>query len=325
MARLSCGVDLGSTNVKVALVDEGGRTVWTRSVSTPRRRDGDGVATDLLGLVDLVETMVIAGWREHGGSQPLHAIAAAGVGEDGIGVRADLAPTDLALPWFDNRAAREAAELQGGSGFAARAGLAIDPSRTAAKWLWLSRHRPAALAGAAWWIALTDYPAVAWTGRPFMSETLAARTACYDVYARRWIEPLLAAAGVPTLPPVVPAGHVVGGVAKGPLLASGAASASTAVVAGGHDHLIAAAAIRRLHPDAFVDSLGTANLAYGETSIVGAPKGRSLCRLFRAVPRRRRPVMPRGLRTGGGPRTVPARPRSGGGAARRTPHAWTAR
>ena len=114
-------------------------------------------------------------------------------------------------------------------------------------------------------------PAVAWTGRPFMSETLAARTGCYDVYAR-WIEPLLTAAGAPTLPPVVPAGTVLGRVRNGPLLESGAASTATVVVAGGHDHPMAAATTRRLHPDALVDSMGTANLIYGETTKVGEPK-----------------------------------------------------
>ena len=35
---------------------------------------------------------------------------------------------------------------------------------------------------------------------------------------------------------------------------------------------MAAAAIRRLDPDALVDSMGTANLAYGETTDVGEPR-----------------------------------------------------
>jgi xylulokinase len=82
----------------------------------------------------------------------------------------------------------------------------------------------------------------------------------------------LKAAGAPTLPPVVPARTVVCGVRKGPLRESGAASAATVVTAGGHDHPIAAATIRRLHPDALVDSMGTANLVYGETTEVAEPK-----------------------------------------------------
>jgi xylulokinase len=272
MSALSCGVDIGSTNVKVTFVDECGHAVWTKAVPTPRLPDDGGVATDALGLVAMIEEMIVSGWRMHGRSLPLRAIAAAGVGEDGVGVHADLTPTGLALPWFDQRAATQANNLQRASRYAAQAGLAIDYSRTAAKWLWLKQNRPADLLSSAFWVALTDYPAVAWTGRAFMSETLAARTACYDVYARRWIEPLLTAAGAPMLPPVVPAGTVLGSVRKGPLCESGAASTATIVTAGGHDHPIAAATIRRLHADALVDSMGTANLVYGETTEVAEPR-----------------------------------------------------
>jgi xylulokinase len=271
MRALSCGVDIGSTNVKVTLVDECGRAVWTKAVPTPRVPDDGGVATDALGLVAMIEEMIVTGWRLHGRSLPLQAIAAAGVGEDGVGIRADLTPTGLALPWFDERAATQAQDLQRTSGYAAQAGIAIDYSRTAAKWLWLRQNRPVQLSSCAFWVALTDYPAVVWTGRAFMSETLAARTACYDVYARRWIEPLLTAAGAPMLPPVVPAGTILGSVRKGTLCGSGAASRATIVTAGGHDHPIAAATIRRLHPDALVDSMGTANLVYGETTEVAKP------------------------------------------------------
>jgi xylulokinase len=272
MSALSCGVDIGSTNVKVTLVDGRGKAVWTKAVPTPRVSDDGGVATDALGLVAMIEEMIVTGWRLHGRSLPLRAIAAAGVGEDGVGVRTDLTPTGLALPWFDERAATQAKDLQRTSPYAAQAGIAIDYSRSAAKWLWLRQNRPADLLSSSFWVALTDYPAGAWTGRAFMSETLAARTACYDVYARCWIEPLLAAAGAPTLPPLVPAGTVLGNVRNGPLRESGAASATTMVTAGGHDHPIAAATIRRLHPDALVDSMGTANLVYGETTEVTEPR-----------------------------------------------------
>ena len=272
MSALTCGVDIGSTNVKVILVDERARAVWTKAVPTPRVPDDNGIATDVLRLVAMIEEMIIEGWRTHGRSLPLQAIAVVGVGEDGVGVRADLTPLGLALPWFDERAAMQASVLQRNSRYAAQAGLAIDSSRTAAKWLWLRQNRPSDLQSAAFWITLTDYPAVAWTGRAFISETLAARTGCYDVYARCWIEPLLTAAGAPTLPPVVPAGTALGTVRNGPLRESGAASTATVVVAGGHDHPMAAAAIRRLHPDALVDSMGTANLVYGETTNVAEPR-----------------------------------------------------
>lgn len=266
MADLTCGIDIGSTNVKVVLADADGRAVHTAAVPTPRASDGIGPTTDATALVSLLESMIIEGWREAGRGAVLSAIAAAGVGEDGVGVDADLRPTGLALPWFDARAQAEAAELRRSPSATPRAGIAVGPDRTAAKWLWLRRRRPEELRSAKAWIALTDYPAAWWSGTPFMSGTLAPRTACYDVYDRGWVTPLLEAAGAPPLPPLRGAGSPVGTVRPGPLTQSGAASAETLLVAGGHDHPIAAAAIRRIKPDARVDSMGTANLVYGEAS-----------------------------------------------------------
>ena len=272
MANLTCGIDIGSTNVKVVLTDETGRAVHTRSVPTPRVSDGIGPTTDAAALVALLESMIIAGWREAGQGKPLLAIAAAGVGEDGLGVGVDLRPVGPALPWFDTRAAAEAAELRRSSAETPRAGIAVGPDRTAAKWLWLRRQNPDELRSADQWIALTDYPAVWWSGTPFMSATLAPRTACYDVYARRWIEPLLEAAGAPPLPPLRLAGTPVGTMRAGALIESGVASAGTLLVAGGHDHPIAASTIRRWAPSARVDSLGTANLVYGEATGLAEPR-----------------------------------------------------
>jgi len=79
-----CGLDIGSTNVKVVLADEAGRTLWVKSVPTPHVNDGLGTTTDATVLMDLLEDLVIEGWREAGGGKPLAAISSAGVGEDGV-------------------------------------------------------------------------------------------------------------------------------------------------------------------------------------------------------------------------------------------------
>jgi xylulokinase len=270
MGDLFCGIDIGTTNLKVALVDGAeGRTLWLDTVATPRTSDVIGPVTDAPALLRHIEEMIERGWRAVGRGQPITAIACAGIGEDGIGLDASLAPTGHAVPWFDFRADVEAAELRAGNMHGEEAGIDIDPTRTAAKWLWLRRHRPTELEHATVWVAITDYPAVAWTGEPFMSETLAVRTACYSLQTRAFIPDLLAAAGAPALPPVLAAGAVVGTVRNGALRTSGAADADTLVIAGGHDHPVAAAVILAKGQSRRVDSLGTANLVYAE-----APTGR---------------------------------------------------
>ncbi|MCP2091639.1 UNVERIFIED_ORG: xylulokinase [Paraburkholderia sediminicola] len=180
----------------------------------------------------------------------------------------DLRPLDLAIPWFDKRGEKEARRLREFAGDRSRAGVSIDSSRTAAKWVWLRENRPEIMRKSRFWLALTDYAAAWWSRTPFMSETLAARTACYDVFSRAWMPGMLDACGAPPVPEVLVAGTVVGAVVPGPLTASGVASGKTLVVAGGHDHPVAASAVRRLNQNALVDSLGTANLMYTEIGSV---------------------------------------------------------
>lgn len=261
---LVCGVDIGSTNVKVLLMDGEARTRWVRSIPVPRTADRMGAVTDAKALVQAIEALIVEGWHATGAREPLRAIATTGVGEDGVPVTAELAPLAPAIPWFDRRAHDAAQRLHARVGFDVRSGVPIDFSRTAAKWRWLREQQPAVLPQAHSWLALTDFPVVWWSHVPFISETLAARTGCYDVFARCWIPELLEACGAPPLPPVLPAGTVIGPMAPGALIRSGAASRATVLVSGGHDHPLAASAVRRIDPSALVDSLGTANLMYEE-------------------------------------------------------------
>lgn len=265
MTDLCCGLDIGSTNLKAVLVDAAGRVLWARAMPTPRIDDGVGPATSADELLRAAEDLIVEGWTAVGDGKPLRAIATAGVGEDGLPLGADLAPAAPSIPWFDERAVAEADELAVSEAASARLGLRIDRFRSVAKWLWLSRHRPDEVAKDRVWVALTDFPSVAWSGRPFMSETLASRTAAYDVYSRRWHAPMLEAAHAPRVPEVLAAGTVVGTVRPGRLRSVGAAGPETLVVAGGHDHPVAASFIRRFEPDAVVDSMGTAEVVYGET------------------------------------------------------------
>jgi len=264
MAGLDCGIDIGSTNLKVVLAGEDGRALHTRTLPTPRVRDGVGPVSDPMALVRLLEEMIIAGWRAAGQGVPLRSIAVAGIGEDGVGVTYDLTPTGFAIPWFDKRAAKEAKGLASSFDAVDRTGMAVTAETTAAKWAWLHAYRPQELQGARWWIALTDFPAVWWTGQRFMSASLAARTGCFDLLRRRWVDDLLRAVHAPPMPPLRGAGTAIGTVRGGPLRESGAVSDRTLVAAGGHDHPVAAAIIRRFDARAIVDSLGTANLLYGE-------------------------------------------------------------
>lgn len=273
-AAIFCGVDLGSTNVKVVLLDGSGQVVRRESRPTPRIADEGGLATDAEALTGAVEAMMIAAHRAAGLSRPLAAVAIGGTGEDGVPIDRKGRALDVAIPWFDRRAAAMAEEMAAHTPWAgAPLPVALDHSRTAAKWAWARRHRPGPLERAASWVALTDYPAARWAGRPFMSESLAARTACWHVGRRDWMAPLLADCGAPPLPPVVPGGTRLGRLSSTSLATAGVVDADTQVVSGGHDHPMAAFAVRQRHPDAIIDSMGTAELIYAEMPVREAADG----------------------------------------------------
>ncbi len=58
----------------------------------------------------------------------------------------------------------------------------------------------------------------------------------------------------------------MGTVVPGPLREAGAADANTLIVVAGHDHPIASNAIMRIEPLARIDSIGTANALFAETT-----------------------------------------------------------
>lgn len=255
-----CGLDIGSTNVKAVLAGEDGRTLWAKSVPTPHVSDGLGTTTDATVLMELLEDLVIEGWREVGGAKPLAAISSAGVGEDGVCAGDNMQSLGLVIAWHDKRALAEVAQFRERFNF-----TRVDFHSTAGKWMWMRQHRAAEIGAARHWIALADYPAALWCGEPFMSETLAARTGCYDLVNRRWSGEALAFAEAPPLPRLLKTGEVAGTAGPGRLREAGVVSSNTLIVAGGHDHPIASSAILRLNDEARIDSLGTANAIYGET------------------------------------------------------------
>ncbi len=268
MRPIDCGIDIGSTNLKIILVTDEGEILGVHATETPRVEDSFGKVTDPLNLITLLEDMIIDCWQDVAQGQALRSITSVGVGEDGFGVDANLNPTGYCIPWFDHRANLEAMELKSQFNMSDRTGIAIASDRSIAKWLWMHHNWPNNLASAKTWVTLTDYPAIYWSGQLFMSASLAPRTAAYDVFKREWIDELLTASYALPIPPILGAGSRVGAVKRGKLLSSAAVNNKTVIAVGGHDHPAAANVVRSYDQHALVDSLGTANLLYAESQSV---------------------------------------------------------
>jgi sugar (pentulose or hexulose) kinase len=259
-SEVVCGVDIGSTNVKVVAMAEDGAVVGRHDQPTPRSRH-DG-AVDAAQLMNLLEDMMVRLVRTR---HAVRAVCTAGVGEDGVLVDETSSPLSRALPWFDPSRADLLERLRPQLSADPRLPVDTDAARTIVGWAW-ARQQPAAEKATAW-LSLTDYAASQWSGRNFISDTLAARTAAWLPDSRSWVVPRVRATlgDVALLPPVEAAGTVLGGLRSRVLREADALAPDASVVVGGHDHPIGGWGVGRLEPGAVLDSMGTAEVVTAQS------------------------------------------------------------
>ena len=264
-----CGVDIGTTNAKVVALDASGSVVARASRPTPR--DAHGLWIDAQALFDTIENMVI---EACGSRYEVHAICAAGVGEDGVLVDNTLRPLTKALAWFDPRRQRIFRKLRPALLDDESFDADSDPGRALVGWKWSRKQASLVDVDAASWVALADLPGVMWSGSPFMSDTLASRTGAWRSTDRAWahdrVELTLGSAHL--LPPVVPTGDVVGAIDSARLRDAGVVAPDAVVVAGGHDHPIGGWGVDQLIPGAVLDSMGTAEVVVVQSPLSGVAR-----------------------------------------------------
>lgn len=258
-----CGVDIGTTHVKAALVTEEGslESVW--SEPTPVSDDGYGPCHDPDDILATVEKTVYQAQQQCSRPSRVIAVGLTSVGEEGVPLGPKREVLYPAVAWYERRPSSEE------RGWSRRhpdeelfrvTGLHKDLGFTLFKWLWLKSERPDVWRQCATWVGIGDYVALRWTGEAAMSISHASRTALLDLGALRWHEewaPEVLAIGTRALPPLHNAGSVVGYLPRGRALGVLAAR-SVPVVSTGLDHVVGAHAAGALRPGRVMDSLGTA-------------------------------------------------------------------
>ncbi|MFD4422201.1 L-fuculokinase [Agromyces sp. NPDC058484] len=267
---VACGVDVGSTNIKVVAVDAEGSVVARASRPTPR--GAEGLSIDVETLAAALQEMVAGAC---GVRYEVHSVCAAGVGEDGLLVDAQLRPLTPALAWFDPRRQGIFRRLRPHLHDDDLFDTDSDPARTIIGWEWARTRIPPGRAR--YWIGLADLPAVLWTDVPFMSDTLASRTGAWHSGDRRWasdrVELTLGSADL--LPTVLAVGEIVGDLRSTALLEAGAIARDAVVVAGGHDHPVGGWGVDQMDPGVVLDSMGTAEVVVAQSRLpVGLPRRR---------------------------------------------------
>jgi sugar (pentulose or hexulose) kinase len=255
-ARAVLAIDAGSSRLRVSVVDlEEGVVLGTASRPAPAR-DGELDVEELWG--DLVE--LVRGVQRGGATVGAIAVAAqlalVLVDADGRSVRP-------ALLWADQRAVDEANEIGarlGDDGVAA-VGRRITAELPAAKLLWLARHEAEAMGRASRALSLKDALVLRLTGAAVTDQTHASYSGLFDVGARAWHGPALAAARIaPALLPPVAASQARAGQVPSALAALLDVPPRTPVAVGGPDGTLGAVGAGAVRPGVTVDVAGTTDV-----------------------------------------------------------------
>jgi xylulokinase len=241
---ISYAVDLGTTNIKVALYDDALRQLALARAPMRYRReqaivefDPEEVFQTVLGLIAECTTQV--GLR----SVDEASIAITGQAESLVLLDAAGKPLGPGISWMDERSTEEAAEIAERFGveqaFAVTGEPEPGPTWPATKLRWLAKHQPQTLASARRVLMIKDYLLYRLTGALVGEETTRGFTYLYDVPAGKYWSPMLDFCGVDeaSLPELVPAGTQLGPVL--PAVAERLPQARYTVNCGALDHFCA--------------------------------------------------------------------------------------
>ncbi len=262
---LTVGIDLGTSGIKVAIVEDARRVVADASapiaVSIPRigwsEQDADLWVDTTFACLDRLAA-------EH----PRILAATEGIGLSGqmltaLLLDADLRPLRPAILWNDQRAIAECDELlHRMPDIGQRSNGTPDPGITAPKLLWLARHEPRMRDRARMLMLAKDYVRLALTGEVATEPTDAGGTQLFDCARGAWDEGMCAAAGwdMACLPPVVPSWDAAGGL-RPDLAARWGMRARLPVAAGAGDNMGSTLGAGGAAPGDAVLSIGTSGVS----------------------------------------------------------------
>lgn len=252
-----CGIDLGSTNIKIAIYNGDFCLVDRQSRPVEYIRDGGFVEFDAVAycriLVDLLADMV-----KQNHIPSIRQIAFTGQAESLVVLGADGVPLMNAISWMDERSVEECRILEQKFPHevceAVTGQMAVLPTWPATKILWLQRNRPEVYAAAETYMLLKDYVVFYLTGQKKCDMSIATFSFYFDIYKKTYWQEMLDAIGVKRsqLPALVEP-CTVAGTLKADLSTSINLEPGTAVNVGTLDH--------------FAGMIGTGNIAPGGVTL----------------------------------------------------------
>jgi len=256
--ELLIGIDVGTTRVKVVIVDLTGAEVAAAAVATPWVVDGQAVEMDARVLADAVRTVIADGLAQcsatagvdgdRGGDRVV-GLGVTGIAESGVLLDRRGEPAAPIIAWHDQRGdvelvAKELPDL------VAHTGVRFDPLATIFKLPDILRKSDGVR-----WLNVAEWVVHSLGGAQQAEISLSGRTGLCDLHTATWWPDALEFLGVDE-------SFLPGDPAFG---MSGAGQASFGPIAGarlvvaGHDHQVAAFVAGAVEPGCLFESLGTAD------------------------------------------------------------------
>ena len=252
-----CGIDLGSTNIKIAIYDENFKFVDQQSRSVEYIRENGFVEFDAYKYChDLVELLAIM--AKENNITSIRQIAFTGQAESLVVLGKDGMPLMNAISWMDERSTEECKLLEQKFSHevceAVTGQMAVLPTWPATKILWLQKNRPEIYAAADTYMLLKDYVVYVLTGRKCCDMSIATFSFYFDIYKKCYWQEMLDAIGVKLsqLPELVEPCSVAGPMLP-ELVTAIKLEPGTAVNVGTLDH--------------FAGMIGTGNIAPGGVTL----------------------------------------------------------
>ena len=281
------GIDLGSTNIKVALYDANLKLVDRQSRPVVYIRENGFVEFDALKYAkDLAD--LLAEMTTKNGIRELKEMAFTGQAESLVVLNEAGVPLMNAISWMDERSVDECEELSklfdSKICEAVTGQMAVLPTWPATKILWLKHNRPEIYDAAATYMLLKDYIVFYLTGEKKADMSIATFSFYFDIYNKAYWQDMLSAIGVSESQlPTLCEPCSVAGVLKAEFAAQMSISAGTKVNVGTLDHFAGMIGTGNIAPGGITLSTGTV-MALAAMCGVPAPKSYGIAMHYGFLP-----------------------------------------
>lgn len=240
------GVDLGTSGVKVVVLDDAGAVRGSASRTYPVHHPVPGAAEGVPEEWWRATREAVREALAAAGSPPVDGIGLDGQMHGLVLATGDGIPVGPALSWADTRAQDQLARWRDlPAELRSALGNPITPGMTGPLLCWVREHQPEALVAARWALLPKDWLRLRMTGEVATDPSDASATLLWDLARDRWAGDVVEALGLDAsmLPPVLASGQAGGRLAGAPAaelglppgtpVATGAGDTAAALLASG--------------------------------------------------------------------------------------------